>query len=200
LVFLIHLALSLIVSLIVFFYMGFRPLEPAGYILTGGILVASLVIVAACSLINVRGDQGEAIPTPKPVVTIAAPNPTKPSPISNISSTPTITKPPTPTRIATTPTVEFTPTAGFTPSPTFLPTPVYGRVQSKGDGAALRKSPGGALIIAVQNGYLVEILGDAPIVLAGSTWIHVIVTMPSGNKDGWMLLNLITTATPSGSP
>jgi hypothetical protein len=73
-------------------------------------------------------------------------------------------------------------------------------VQSKEDGAALRKSPGGPLIIAVQNGYLVEVLDDAPVTVAGGTWAHVIVSMPTGNKDGWMLLNLITTATPSGSP
>jgi hypothetical protein len=77
---------------------------------------------------------------------------------------------------------------------------VYGRVQSKGDGATIRTSPGGPAITTIQNGYLVEILGDAPIVLAGSTWIHVIVTTPSRDIDGWMLLNLITTATPSGSP
>jgi hypothetical protein len=197
LVFLIHLALSLVVSLIVFFYMGFRPLEPQGYLLTAGIVVASLVIVAGFaglgSLINVRGDRGDATPA----VVVATPT----SKISLKSTpTPTAIQPPTPTHIVTTPTAGITPTEGFTPSPTLLPTPVYGRVMSKGDGATIRTIPGGAAITTIQNGYLVEILGDAPILLAGSTWIHVIVKTPSRDIDGWMLLNLITTATPSGSP
>jgi hypothetical protein len=203
LVFLIHLALSLIVSLIVFFYMGFRPLETKGYVLTAGIVVASLVIVAGFaglgSLINVRGDRGEATP----VVVIATPT-VKPSIILKITSTPTSSptavKPPTPTRLVTTPTPGITPTEGFTPSPTLLPTPVYGRVQSEGDGATIRTNPGGAAITTIQNGYLVEILGDDPIVLQGGTWVHVIVKTPARDIDGWMLLNLITTATPSGSP
>jgi len=206
LVFFIHLALSLMVSLIVFFYMGFRPLESKGYVLTGGIIVASLVIVAGFaglgSLINIRGDKVE-VTTPTPTLA-AAPATAKPLPVLPATSTPAVTKLSTatsaPIRPTITPTIIFTATAGLTPSPTLLPTPVYGRIQSKGDGAALRKSPGGPLIIAVQNGYLVEVLDDAPVTVAGGTWVHVIVSMPTGNKDGWMLLNLITTATPSGSP
>ena len=78
LVFLIHLALSLIVSLIVFFYMGFRPLEAKGYLLTAGIVVASLVIVAGFaglgSLINVRGDQGDATPIVAVATSTPSPN------------------------------------------------------------------------------------------------------------------------------
>ena len=199
LVFLIHLALSLVVSLIVFFYMGFRPLEAKGYLLTAGIVVASLVIVAGFaglgSMINVRGDRGDATP----VVMTETPT-LKPTLILKDTSTPVPIQPPTPTHLVTTPTAIVTPTEGFTPSPTLLPTPVYGKVQTNGDGAALRVSPGGRLILAVQNGYLVEILGDAPIILSGSTWVHVIVKLPKGDQDGWMQLNLITTATPSGSP
>jgi hypothetical protein len=199
LVFLIHLALSLVVSLIVFFYMGFRPLEAKGYILTAGIVMASLIIVAGFaglgSLINVRGDRGAATP----IVMVNTPTP-KPAPILKSTPTATIIQTPTPTHLVITPTAIFTPTEGFTPSPTLLPTPVYGRILSKGDGATIRTIPGGAAITTVQNGYLVEILGDAPIVLGGNTWVHVIVKTPSRDIDGWMLLNLITTATPSGSP
>ena len=201
LVFLIHLALSLIVSLIVFFYMGFRPLETKGYILTVGIVVVSLVIVAGFaglgSLINIRGDQGDA--TPIAAAATATPSP-KPTLVLKITSTLVPAQPPTPTRVVPTLTTGITPTVGITPSPTLLPTPVYGRVQSEGDGATIRTNPGGAAITTIQNGYLVEILGDAPIVLAGSTWVHVIVKTPSRDIDGWMLLNLISTATPSGSP
>lgn len=205
LVFLIHLALSLIVSLIVFFYMGFRPLETKGYLLTAGTVMAALVIVAGFaglgSLINIRGDRSDATPIVVVATSTSTPRPTlKPAVILNITSTPTTVKLPTPTRVVPTPTAIVTPTVGFTPSPTLLPTPVYGKVNSTGDGAALRKSPGGPLIIAVQNGYLVEILNDTPVVISGNTWIHVIVKLPSGDMDGWMLLNLINTTPPSGSP
>jgi hypothetical protein len=193
LVFLIHLALSLIVSLIVFFYMGFRPLEPRGYLLTAGIVVASLVIVAGCSLINIRGDQGETTPI------MAAATPTLKPSLQTVTPTPAAI-PPTSTRRATTPTAAATPTEGFTPGPTLLPTPVYGRVQSQSGGVYIRVKPGGQTITTVENGYLVEILGDAPVILEGSTWIHVIVKTPARDIDGWVLLNLITTATPSGSP
>jgi hypothetical protein len=94
----------------------------------------------------------------------------------------------------------ITPTTGFTPSPTLLPTPVYGRVQSKSGGVYIRVKPGGQTITTVQNGYLVEILNDAPVVYEGSTWVHVIVKTPARDIEGWVILNLITTATPSGSP
>jgi hypothetical protein len=46
----------------------------------------------------------------------------------------------------------------------------------------------------------VEILGDTPIVLEGTMWVHVIIRTPSRVIDGWVLLDLILTATPSGSP
>lgn len=205
LVFLIHLALSLMVSLIVFFYMGFRPLETQGYALTGGIVLASLVIVAGFagfgSFINIRGDKVDATPVPTLAATTAT---AKPLPMPLSTATLTVaelpTSSPAPTRPTITPTIIVTPTLGLTPSPTLLPTPVYGKVQTTGDGAALRVTPGGKLIIAVQNGYLVQILADKPIVVTGSTWVHVIVKLPTGDKDGWMQLSLITTATPSGSP
>jgi uncharacterized membrane protein len=208
LVFLIHLALSLVVSLIVFFYMGFRPLESRGYFLAIGAVLASLVIVTGFaglgSLLNIRGDKIEVTTTPAPTLAVI-PATIKPLPVLPVvTMTPTTVNLPTattaPARPTITPTIIATATVGFTPSPTLLSTPVYGKVQSKGDGASLRKSPGGPLIIAVQNGYLVEILNDAPVTVAGSTWVHVIVKLPSGDKDGWMQFNLINTTPPSGSP
>ena len=207
LVSLIHLVLSLVVSLIIFLYMGFRPLEAIGYLLTAGIVVASLIIVAGFaglgSLMNIRGSQGDA--TPIVVAVTSTPSPMlKPSVILNITSTPTVLRVPSPTITSTqpapTPTTEITPTVDLTPGPTLLPTPVYGRVQSQSGGVYIRVKPGGQTITTVENGYLVEILGDTPIILAGSTWIHVIVKTPARDIDGWVLLNLITTATPSGSP
>ena len=206
LVFLVHLALSLIVSLIVFFYMGFRPVEFSGYVLAAGGILAGLVVLAsfagAGGLINVRGEQSSATPqilssqTPQSIATLPPPSPLPsltPSQIAQLTPSPT-TAPVTVTKPAATAT-----TVG-SPEPTLLPTPVYGRVQSKSGGVYVRVKPGGATITTVSNGYLVEILGDKPIVLEGATWVHVIIKTPSRDIDGWVLLDLILTATPSGSP
>jgi hypothetical protein len=195
LVFFIHLALSLIISLLVFFYMGFRPLEVSGYALTGGAVIISLAIVAGffglSSLINLRGDQPDIVPIATRTTT-----PT-PSPVPVLlpsTSTTTVTRvPPTLTR---TPAVTLT--VGL--SPTLLPTPIYGRIQSTGDGATIRTEPGGTAITTVQNGYLVEFLPADPVVLEGATWVKVLIRTPSRDIEGWVLLNLIITATPSGSP
>ena len=201
LVFLIHLALSLMVSLMVFFYMGFRPLETRGYALAGGVVIVSLAVVAGFaglgSLLNARISQPAATPSALPVKTITP----LPSPVPRETPLPTWTVAPAPVKPTATQAPPPTPTVGVAASsPTLLPTPVYGKVQSMGDGAVIRTSPAGAAITTIQNGYLVEILGDAPSVVAGATWVHVIVKTPARDIDGWMLLNLISTSTPSGSP
>ncbi len=200
LVFLIHLALSLILSLMVFFYMGFRPVEASGYIITTAMMVVSLAFVGGFfglgTLLNARGAVVEATPTlsPTPSQTFL------PSPSLPPTKLATITPLP-PTRAATiTPVVTKTNAPG--PSPTFLPTPIYGRVQAgvNGDGATIRVEPGGTAITTVQNGYLVEFLPIDPVVLNGETWVNVLIRTPSRDIEGWVLLRLIVTATPSGSP
>ncbi len=45
LVFLVHLAIALILGLLIFFYMGFRPVETSGYLVTGAVVVTSLAFV-----------------------------------------------------------------------------------------------------------------------------------------------------------
>lgn len=202
LVFLVHLSLSLMVSLIVFFYMGFRPLELSGYVLAAVAILAVLVILAGFagvgSLIN--GEQASATqqaqaasPTPLPAPTsIPSPLPSRtPRPLATPSATllPATVTPPSGTA-----------TIAGTAEPTLLPTPVYGRIQSKSGGVYVRVKPGGPTITTVSNGYLVEILGDKPITLEGATWVHVIIKTPTRDIDGWVLLALILTATPSGSP
>jgi hypothetical protein len=102
------------------------------------------------------------------------------------------------------PTVTPAPTETLAPglNPTAIPTPIYGRVQASanGDGAVIRAEPGGTAITTVQNGYLVEFLPVDPVVLNGETWVNVLIRTPSRDIEGWVLLRLIVTATPSGSP
>jgi len=202
LVFLVHLAISLIISLMVFFYMGFRPLEASGYFVTIGAVAASLVFVSGFfgvgALLSVQRAEPSATPGLLPTstqVSTAIPTPSlAPTKLATLTPQPP-TEPPTVTPVFT-----ETPTPGFTP--TLLPTPVYGRVQAEGtgDGAVIRIEPGGTAITTVQNGYLVEFLPFDPVVLQGETWVKVLIRTPTGDKEGWVLLRLIITATPSGSP
>ncbi len=214
LVFIIHLALSLIVGLVVFYYMGFRPQSPIGYLLTASIILASLVIIAGFagigSLINVRGDQvtaaaatliSTATETPLPVASSTQSPPTSTLiPSVLLAPSPSITlPPPTASEVAIPkPSATLVITAG--PSLTLLPTPVYGRIFSPSGGVMVRVKPAGGSITTVQNGYLVEFLSDKPVIIDGFTWVHVLIKTPIRDIDGWVLLSLIITATPSGSP
>ncbi len=200
LVFLIHLALSLIISLVVFFYMGFRPVETSGYIVTTAVVVVSLAFVGGFfglgTLLSARGEEAASTPTPflTPTQTILPSPSLPPTKLATITPLPP-TEPPT---VTPAPTETFAP--GLNPTP--IPTPIYGRVQASasGDGAVIRAEPGGTAITTVQNGYLVEFLPVDPVVLNGETWVNVLIRTPSRDIEGWVLLRLIVTATPSGSP
>ncbi|MCS6995085.1 MAG: DUF389 domain-containing protein [Anaerolineales bacterium] len=201
LVFLVHLAISLIISLLVFFYMGFRPVETSGYVITGAVVVVSLAFVGGFfglgALLNAR-QAAAPPPSPTPSVTptfTLLPSPTlPPTQLATITPLPP-TEPPT-----VTPPPTATPDFSLLPTP--LPTPIYGRVQAEagGNGALIREEPGGKAITTVLNGYLVEFLPVDPVVLNGETWVKVLIRIPSRDIEGWMLLRLIVTATPFGSP
>ena len=211
LVFLIHLALSLMISLVIFFYMGFHPLEANGYALTIGLALVGLVVLGGFAgfgnLINIRGDQAYATSIP----TVVPSNPTVPSnPLAPATTRPNPTLLPTMEKLAT-PTARpsikpsstppaLTSTLDVTPIPTLLPTPVYGRVQSESGGVMVRYKPGGISITTVQNGYMAEILTDTPVIIDGATWVHVIIKTSTRDIDGWVLRDRIETATPSFAP
>ena len=213
LVFLIHVALSLSISLIILFYIGFHPQEPNGYILVTSLLLAGIVIAAGFAgfgnLINIRGDavnSGLALTAPTLEPTRSQPKATlpptaKPTLAKIITVTPLAIKP-SATQPAVTATAAVTATPPFsgTPTATLLPTPVYGRVQSDSGGVLVRYKPGGQSITTVQNGYLAQILEDTPVVIDGATWIHVIIKTINRDIDGWVLQDRIETATPSFTP
>ncbi len=200
LVFLIHLAISLIISLMVFFYMGFRPVETSGYIVTIAVVAISLAFVGGFfglgTLLSTRSEVIEPTPThsPTPTQTFLPTPSLPPTKLATITPLPP-TAPPT-----VTPVITEMPASVI--SPTLLPTPIYGRVQASadGDGAVIRAEPAGSAITTVQNGYLVEFLPVDPVVLNGETWVNVLIRTPARDIEGWVLLRLILTATPSGSP
>jgi uncharacterized membrane protein len=189
-IFLVHLALSIVLALAIFYYMGFRPLESIGYAWGAGVILVSLMVVVGFAGL------GTLVPVPQP--TQAAPSatptlaPATPSlaPVIAASSTPTPVPP------SATPAPSLTPTASITPI--VIPTTAYGRIQSRadGDGATIRTSPGGSAITTILNGYVVEILPDEPVTLDGNVWIKVKVTTSTRVIEGWVLQSLVVTPTP----
>ena len=194
---LIHLAISMVLALIVFYYMGFRPLEISGYAIAGLVVaigVITVAIITGLGLGTVRGNRVAATKSALILSTQASSSSGAAVPATNTvpAAFPISAAPSTPTYDL------VTATPGITPSPTSLPTPVYGRIHSLGDGAVIRVDPSGAPITTVQNGYLVEILPDPPVTENGSVWVRVSVKTPSRDIVGWVQLSLISTATPSG--
>jgi hypothetical protein len=203
-VLLVHLAVSIILALIVFYYMGFHPLETFGYVPATGVVIVLALLAGYGMMITEsvhRNQVSPALPvfilTPTPSATIQATF----TPKVSISSTPgdqTVKSDPATATIQALQTqlVHAQLTSAFQPSPTLLPTPVYGKIHSAAGGASIRKDPNGTLISTVLNDYLVEILPDAPIIQSDATWVRVKINTPSRDIVGWVQLNLIVTATP----
>ncbi len=186
-VFLVHLALSLVLALAIFYYMGFRPMEAIGYAWGAGIILVSLMVVVGFAGIG-------AFPraaVPAPATSTATPTETLPVPTASITSIPAATATASP--VPPTATLQPTNTTRPSATPVVIPTIAYGRVQF---GATIRTSPGGTGITTIMDGYVVEILPDEPVTIDGNTWIRIKVTTASRVIEGWVLQNLVVTPTP----
>jgi hypothetical protein len=183
-IFALHLAWSLLCGAVALALMGFRPSSVLGY--SYGAVLALVAVLLGIGLTGAGAVFGAnlglptATPTPSPTTTLTP----------TASHTPTAT--PRPSR---TPTPSETPT----PSPTVTPTPILAIIQSEeGSGIFLRDAPGGQAFTSLLNGTLVHLLADAPVNSGGVLWVHVY--SPQQDVDGWILQNLMITATPAASP
>lgn len=198
-VFLVHLSISLIISAVMFLYLGVKPNTAPGYSIIGGLVFVSVVILGFFGGFggNIRGDNPIATVevTLTPTSTIVSP--VKVLPTIDIS---TDTPPPSPTTLLATVTVPVTSTE-LSLEATQTPSSSFGKVQvDQGNGAILRVAPGGASITTIMNGYLAQILDDQPVTDKEGVWVHVIVYDQTKKLDGWMLKQYIITATPSYTP
>jgi hypothetical protein len=182
-IFALHLAWSILCGAVALAVMGFRPSSVLGY--SYGAVLALVAVLLGIGLTGAGAVFGAnlglptATPTPSPTNTLT------PTP----SHTPTVT--PRPSR---TPTPSETPT----PSPTVTPTPILAIIQSEeGSGIFLRDAPGGQAFTSLLNGTLVHLLADAPVNSGGVLWVHVY--SPQQDVEGWILQNLMITATPAAS-
>lgn len=207
LAFLVRLAVSFLLALVVFYYMGFRPVAVVGYAWGIGTIAISLLAVIGFmgfgSILNTNTLSPlspAATPTvllttrsaPPAVATTVTPTQEVVSTNTEVVAAATATVTVVKTRTVVTPTDTATPEL-----PTPMSTPVYGRIASKvSNGATIRESPTGNAITTILNDYLVEILPDEPQFVSGNYWIHVRVNFPNRVIDGWVLQSVVATPNP----
>ena len=183
LVFLVYLAGAALFSTLTLLALGLRPANILGYTLG-----SSLVLVGAAAVLILGGlgtalTTRAALPTPPPTASFTP------------SISPTISSTPLPPTITPTPTRTLVPSATPTLTVSPRPTPVYARIFAQGsDGAVIRESPEptARVVKSLLNGMLIEVLPE--VVQTGSTtWAHVRTVE---GQDGWIVRNLLITATP----
>lgn len=195
--FLLYLFGALAGSMISLWQMGFRPRRPgATAVLGGGAVVLWLGLWLGLGYpLRPALSALPASPTPTliPTPPLTATLPLPPSP----TATPRPTVSPTPTAVLNWPTATFT----LSPSPTLSPTPepVFAIIHAPEEyqGAYIREEPGfnGRILKALNNGTLVQILGDLPVEKDQATWIEVYV--PELDLRGWVVQALLLRATPA---
>jgi len=179
-VFSLHLAWAVLWGAIALFIIGFRPLNLFGYTIWAALALAGFVAaIGFGGAVGVVGAQ-LGLPTATPSLTPTA--------------TQTLTPSATPTNTATsTPTVTPTRTPTLTPSltPTLQQAIIF---TGEGSGAFVRNEPAGTVLTSLLNGEVVEFLAEVPINSGGELWVHVYI--PSKDINGWILQDLMATATP----
>ncbi len=184
-VYALHLAWAALFGAFTLAIIGFRPLTLFGYTLGGVIVLIGIILLIGISGAGVVIGTQVALPTPVPTSTATA----------TLTVTPSLTPLPPTTTSTMTLTPTFTPTTTKTPVPTA--TPVLALVVAgEAGGAFIRTEPGfqSPSVALLANGTLVQILPDNSIEEGGRFWVHI-RTMDS--KEGWILVTLLATATPS---
>lgn len=181
LVFLVHLSLAVLTSLLVLGFLRFKAGRAGGVLLT--ILLAGLSLFTLVTLTGLVTFLREGIASAR----MQAPTPT-------VFALPTASPSPETTR---TPTPE--PSATPTLSPTLQATPAYAVIAaSTGGGALVRSEPsGGTVVTVLSNGILVEVLPEIQSI-NGSSWVRV----RTASAEGWVLQAVLaaTTLTPTVPP
>jgi hypothetical protein len=199
LVFGVHFALAGALGLITLFLLRLRP--------TAGGVILSLVMLTlfAAILFGVAGAAPGSATEAGGVASVPAlEESTPPTPTLNLVPTTTGTSSPTNTPTMETPspvplTLEITLPPTQTPTITLTPqpTPIYARIQAnEGGGANMRAAPGGAYLMTLLNGTIVETYSEFQLVGA-VTWVKIYVVVNGQQVEGWVLESTLAYATPA---
>lgn len=209
-IFFIHFVWATFFGLITLAILRFRPLTAARSLLTAAIfLVIFATFFGLTGYANSFWDmisgqasspsQTASIPTTPPPSQTALLSPTgADTPSPNPSPRPSGTAAPT---LAVSPTllggdVVFPPTETFTPTVTIEPTPIFAKISAiEGGGAYMRKTPGGEFLATLDNGVIVEVLGETQ-ELRSVTWVKIAAIKNGLRMEGWIIQSVLVTATP----
>jgi hypothetical protein len=190
----VHLFWVLLIGAIVLIILKLRPFTFFGFLLTAALVGAGIYALVVTSAL------GSAVERQiEPFVTRTS-KPTTQAPNTILLVTPTLAPIPM-TEVVETPTLQQTPTNTLVPSPTPTvtitpkPTPVWAKVYSeKYSGVIVRKTPGlnGLQLTSLLNNSIVQVLADTQTV-DNYIWAHVVL---EDGREGWIVRNLLVTATP----
>jgi hypothetical protein len=179
-IFAIHLAWATLFGAAGLFVIGFRPINLFGYSLWAAMALAAILVMigfgGAGAVVGAKLGLPTASSTPSPTASATL----------TPSETPTITPSLTPSRTPT-----KTPTATRTATP--VPQKALVLVED-GSGAFVRVEPAGLVITSLLNGEVIELRDVAPVSEGGQLWLKVYI--PSKDLEGWILQELLITATP----
>lgn len=207
LVFLVHLAWASIFGMLTFIALRFRPLSFSGLIFSAVMLLLFIaILVGLTGLGRTVFDYALGAPTPTVMALAASPTFSPPPPTATDTPSPTLTLRPTQTNATLTtdsvpPTllggeVTFPPTITLTPTATIEPTPILAKIASiEGGGAYMRKTPGGEFLATLDNGVVVEVLGETEEVKS-VTWVKIAAIKNGILMEGWIIQSVLVTATP----
>lgn len=181
--FLIHLSWAIILGTATLAIMGFRPYTLFGYSIGGVVALVGVILLIGLSGASAVVGAKIGLPTATKTLTPST------TPTATITSTPA---PPTKTPTKTlTPTNTYTPTLTMTPSPT----PVEALVKADERGVVMRSEPQGRIVGTLFNGSVVQVLGQTQLDEFNRVWVFVLDL--ENDIEGWILQELIVTATPS---
>jgi hypothetical protein len=203
LVFSAHLAWTLLFGVLTLFFLGFRPSKFGGWLFS--LIVIGALLFGLGKLMLSGTNQtltNGAQPTSTRVAEVADARPessdTDPEqtavPIPSSTPKPAATASPT---LTPSPGVTLDPTATSTKTLTPEPTPLYARIFSRiGGGAYMRREPDGPVILTLANDELVQALSD-PIGYGGTDWVQIRVVRNDQTFEGWIIQEVLQTATPA---
>lgn len=194
----LYLAWLIFIGTLFLAILKIRPFTFFGYFLTAVILAGAVYVLLSNSAIGSTIKQQMSANTPTATLTATS----QPGIVVEVTATPSQTaqpgalfvntETPTPTILALIPT--DTPTQTITPKPTPVLAKVYCSTPEV-TGVYMRKSPGGAYLMMVEVGMLVEIIETQ--VYNNQTWVHVKIV--ETGEEGWISQALLQTATPQGN-
>lgn len=190
-VFLVHLALSIIIAAVLFLVLGLKPASLFGYALTTVFILAGIA-----AILIFRGMQFPAQIPAEPLPGALTDAPLSASATQPATVTPTRAEiVATPVQITSTITITAVPSNTPTISLTFEATPIWARINApSGGGAFIRDEPGGKILTSLLNGIPVTVISEPLRVTGGEIWVKI--STESGTV-GWILQSLLATATPS---